>query len=61
MVQTHFNVGVHFVNLHVNIVFEKIIFYYFMFTIVKIFAGAVGASDGIGCRIEAVGSGQIPH
>ena len=34
MVQTHFNVGVHFVNLHVNIVFEKIIFYYFMFTIV---------------------------
>ena len=26
MVQTHFNVGVHFVNLHVNIVFEKIIF-----------------------------------
>ena len=27
MVQTHFNVGVHFVNLHVNIVFEKIIFY----------------------------------
>lgn len=34
MVQTHFNVGVHFVNLHANIVFEKIIFYYFMFTIV---------------------------
>lgn len=34
MVQTHFNVGVHFVNLHVNIVLEKIIFYYFMFTIV---------------------------
>lgn len=27
----------------------------------KIFAGAVGASDGISCRIEAVGSGQIPH
>ena len=27
----------------------------------KIFAGAVGTSDGIGCRIEAVGSGQIPH
>lgn len=23
MVQTHFNVGVHFVNLHMNIVFEK--------------------------------------
>lgn len=34
MVQTHFNVGVHFVNLYVNIVFEKIIFYYFTFTIV---------------------------
>lgn len=34
MVQTHFNVGVHFVNLYVNIVFEKIIFYYFKFTIV---------------------------
>lgn len=35
MVQTHFNVSVYFVNLHVNIVFEKkIIFYYFMFTIV---------------------------
>ena len=24
----------------------------------KIFAGAVGASDGIGCRIEAVGAGE---
>ena len=34
MVQTHLNVGVHFINLHVNIVFEKIIFYYFSFTIV---------------------------
>lgn len=34
MVQTHLNVGVHFVNLNLNIVFEKIIFYYFMFTIV---------------------------
>ena len=34
MVQTHLNVGVHFINLHVNIVFEKIIFYYFTFTIV---------------------------
>lgn len=26
MVQTHLNVGVHFINLHVNIIFEKIIF-----------------------------------
>lgn len=34
MVQTHFNVGVHFVNLYANIIFEKIIFYYFTFTIV---------------------------
>ena len=34
MVQTHFNVGVHFVNLYVNIDKKKIIFYYFMFTIV---------------------------
>lgn len=24
----------------------------------KIFAGAVGASDGIDCRIEAVGAGE---
>ena len=24
----------------------------------KIFAGAVGASDGIGCRIETVGAGE---
>lgn len=23
MVQTHLNVGVHFINLHVNIIFEK--------------------------------------
>lgn len=29
MVQTHFNVGVHFVNLYVNIVFEKILFLLF--------------------------------
>lgn len=34
MVQTHFNVSVYFVNLHVNIIFEKNYFYYFMFTIV---------------------------
>ena len=34
MVQTHLNVGVRFVNLRVNIIFEKIIFYYFKFTIV---------------------------
>lgn len=26
MVQTHLNVGIHFVNLHVNIIFKKIIF-----------------------------------
>ena len=26
MVQTHLNVGVHFINLNVNIIFEKIFF-----------------------------------
>ena len=34
MVQTHLNVGIHFVNLHVNIIFKKNYFYYFAFTIV---------------------------
>ena len=32
MVQTHLNVGVHFVSLYVNIIFQKLIFYYFAFT-----------------------------
>lgn len=34
MVQTHLNVGVHFVNLHVNIIFRKTYFLLFMFTMV---------------------------
>ena len=34
MVQTHLNVGVHFVNLNLNIVFEKIIFYYFIINMI---------------------------